>query len=177
MAAGACPKVLDNGWGRGERPLILVSWEEAKAYAAWLKRMTGKDYRLLTESEWEYAARAGNQGRYSFGDDQTQLGDYAWFQGNTSRTQPVGTKKPNAFGLYDMHGNVWQWVEDCYHSSYQGAPLDGSARIDQCLERHVIRGGSWFDFGDHLRSAFRGRDYIGDRFIFIGFRVGRTLTP
>jgi formylglycine-generating enzyme required for sulfatase activity len=114
VAAGACPKVSDNGWGGDDRPVIRLSWEVAKGYVTWLKQMTGKDYRLLSEAEWEYAARAGNQGRWSFGDDEAQLDDYARFPEN-SKTQPVAKKKPNAFGLYDMHGNVYQWVEDPYN--------------------------------------------------------------
>jgi hypothetical protein len=124
-AAGACLKVSDNGWGRDDRPVILVNWEDTKGYVTWLKRMTGKDYRLLSEAEWEYSARAGNRGRWSFGDDDSQLGDYAWFNANSDgKTQPVGKKKPNAFGLYDMHGNVDHWVEDPWHYYYDGAPLD-----------------------------------------------------
>src|SRR5262249_36672653 len=95
VAAGACPKVPDKGWGRGDRPVIEVSWEEAEGYVRWLKRMTGKDYRLLSEAEWEYAARAGNPGRWSFGDDEAQLGDYAWFSKNSKvKTEPVAKKRP-----------------------------------------------------------------------------------
>ena len=181
VAAGACPKVpdVDAGWGRGERPVVLVNWEEAKSYAAWLKRMTGKDYRLLSETEWEYAARAGNQGRWSFGDDEHQVHDYAWFRGNSSdQIHPVAKKKPSAFGLYDMHGNVWQWVEDCYHNSYQGAPSNGSQWVEGCSEdKRVVRGGSWFSTGDRVRSALRYRHRSYSHVDNVGFRVGRTLTP
>jgi formylglycine-generating enzyme required for sulfatase activity len=177
VTAGVCPKASDNGWGRGDRPVILVSWDDAKGYVAWLRRMTGKDYRLLTEAEWEYSARAGNQARYSFGDDETQLGDYVWYARNSeNKTQPVGTKKPNAFGLYDMDGNIWQWVEDCYLDSYQGAPSDGSARIEQCSTR-VVRGGAWGDDPRNLRSASRSMNRPVNRSNSLGFRVGRTLTP
>ncbi len=173
VAAGACPKVSDNGWGRGNRPVILVSWQEAKGYVTWLRRMTGKDYRLLTEAEWEYSARAGNQGRYSFGDDAAQLGDYAWYPGNSeSKTQPVAKKKPNAFGLYDMHGNVWQWVEDCYHKNYRGAPSDGSAWVDDCVgSGRVVRGGSWNYGPVFLRSASRAGNSTVLRDVHLGFRV------
>jgi formylglycine-generating enzyme required for sulfatase activity len=179
VAAHACPKVSDNGWGRGDRPVILVSWEEAKGYVTWLKRMTGKDYRLLSEAEWEYAARAGNQGRWSFGDDEAQLGDCAWFSSNSeSKTQPVAKKKPNAFGLYDMHGNVFQWVEDPYHDNYDGAPLDGSVWVQGAdASGRVLRGGSWSPFPVGLRSAFRFAVTTVFRNNFIGFRVARTLTP
>ena len=181
IAAGACPKVFDNGlaWAWGDQPVILVSWDEAKGYAAWLKRMTGKDYRLLSETEWEYAARAGNQGRWSFGDDEHQVHDYAWFRGNSSdQIHPVAKKKPSAFGLYDMHGNVWQWVEDCYHNSYQGAPSNGSQWVEGCSEdKRVVRGGSWFSTPDRVRSALRYRYSSYSHVDNVGFRVGRTLTP
>ena len=179
VAAGACPKVADNGWGRGDRPVILVSWEEAKRYVTWLKRITGKDYRLLSEAEWEYSARAGNQGRWSFGDDEFQLGDYAWFIRNSeNKTQPVAKKKPNAFGLYDMHGNVRQWVEDPYLNNYDLAPLDGSVwgpGVDADLR--VVRGGSWIYGPRELRSAGRIGYVTVDRDYGLGFRVARTLTP
>ena len=178
VAAGACPKAEDSGWGRDDRPLTNVSWDEAKIYSAWLAKQTGKPYRLLTEAEWEYAARAGNPGRYSFGDDETQLDEYAWFSKNSDgKTQPVGTKKPNAFGLYDMHGNVWQWVEDCYEESYSGAPTDGSAVTSTACGRRVLRGGSWSGEPDHLRSSNRNGFITLFRVGNVGFRVGRTLNP
>jgi formylglycine-generating enzyme required for sulfatase activity len=177
VAAAACPKVSDNQWGRGDRPVILVSWDEAKGYAAWLKRMTGKDYRLLSEAEWEYSARAGNQGRFSFGDDESQIGDYAWFTDNSEdKTQPVAKKKPNAFGLFDMHGNVYQMVEDPYHANYDGAPSDGSV-WGQGGDYRVVRGGSWLYDPGILRSAARVRGTTSGRGADGGFRVGRTLTP
>jgi formylglycine-generating enzyme required for sulfatase activity len=179
VAAGACPKVSDNGWGRGDRPVINVSWEEAKGYVAWLKLMTGKEYRLLSEAEWEYVARAGNRGRWSFGDDDSQLGSYAWFDQNSENaTQPVATRKPNAFGLYDMHGNVWQWVEDPYHDSYDGAPSDGSVwEQGGDAGRRVLRGSAWNGKPSYLRSASRSWFSAGGRFTDSGFRVARTLTP
>ncbi len=177
-ATGACPKADDSGWGRDDRPVTNISWDEAKLYSAWLAKQTGKPYRLLTEAEWEYAARAGNPGRYSFGDDATQLAEYGWFSMNSdSKTQPVGTKKPNAFGLYDMHGNVWQWVEDCYEESYSGAPTDGSAVTPDACTRRVLRGGSWSGEPDMLRSANRNGFITLFRIGNVGFRVGRTLQP
>jgi len=138
VAAGVCPEVRDSTWGRGDRPVINVTWEEAKQYVGWLSRVTGKKYGLLTEAEWEYAARAGRQTRFSFGDDEAGLDRYAWFHGNSEgRTQPVGRKKANAFGLYDVHGNVFEWVED-------GAPSDGSSWLkDGAPNRRVVRSGSW----------------------------------
>jgi formylglycine-generating enzyme required for sulfatase activity len=179
VAAGACPIISDNGWGRRDRPVINVSWEEAKGYVAWLKQVTGKDYRLLSEAEWEYSARAGNQGRWSFGDDETQLGDYAWFDQNSdNKTQPVARRKPNAFGLYDMHGNVWQWVEDPYHDNYDGAPSDGSVWEEGGdAGRRVLRGSAWNGKPGYLRSASRSWLSTGGRFTDSGFRVARTLTP
>src|SRR5215471_18014647 len=176
VATGACPKVPDKGWGRGDRPVIEVNWDDAKGYVTWLKRMTGKDYRLLSEAEWEYAARAANPGRWSFGDNEAQLGDYAWFNRNSDvKTQPVAKKKPNAFGLYDMHGNVWQWVEDPYHDSYAGAPSDGSV-WDQGADanRRVVRGGSRGNIPRYLRSAVRDGYAALNRYNDLGFRVGRT---
>ena len=179
VAAGACPKVSDYGWGRGDRPVILVTWEEAQGCVTWLKRMSLKDYRLLSEAEWEYAARAGAQGRWSFGDDETQLGEHAWFKENSEKkTQPVAKKKPNAFGLYDMHGNVLQWVEDPHHDNYNGAPSNGSVWIlGGNLSERVVRGGSWGNEPRYLRSAFRYGLATGYRLNTLGFRVGRRLTP
>jgi formylglycine-generating enzyme required for sulfatase activity len=124
-AARACAQVPDH-WGRGKMPVINVSWEDAKAYVGWLSEVTGKDYRLLTEAEWEYAARAGTTTRYFWGDDPA-TGDAncdgcggGWTR---EQTAPVGSFKPNAFGLHDMNGNVWEWVEDSWHETYDGAPL------------------------------------------------------
>lgn len=177
--AGGCPPVSDTQFGRGDRPVSGANWDEAKQYVAWLSRFTGKTYRLLSEAEWEYAARAGRATLYSFGDNPAALGDYGWFESNSEvTTHPVGEKKPNALGLYDMYGNVREWVEDRRHSTYEGAPTDGSAWTNGS-ERSFrgLRGGSFNDPPDELRSAYRlslGADY---RFIFNGFRIARTLTP
>src|SRR5262249_14598581 len=131
VAAGACDAARDSTWGRGDRPAINVTWDDAERYAAWLSGMTGKAYRLLSEAEWEYAARAGSETQFSFGDDDSRLGDYAWYFANSERkSQPVGGKAANAFGLHDMHGNVFEWVEDHWHESYEGAPSDGSAWLE-----------------------------------------------
>jgi formylglycine-generating enzyme required for sulfatase activity len=131
-------------------------------------------------AEREYSARAGNQGRRSFGDDETHLGDYAWFKPNSQgKTQPVAKKKPNAFGLYDMHGNVSQFVEDPYRRNYERAASDGAARThDGEASRRVSRGGSWYDdLPGSLRSTSRNWNSTDDRFNVVGFRVGRALAP
>jgi formylglycine-generating enzyme required for sulfatase activity len=141
--------------------------------------MTGKDYRLLSEAEWEYAARAGSQERWSFGGDEVQLGDYAWYNRNSQyKTHPVSKKKPNALGLYDMHGDVSQWVEDPYHVGYDGAPLDGSVwRQGGDESNRVVRGGHYADDSRLVRSASRDRFPIGYRGTVVSIRVARTLTP
>jgi formylglycine-generating enzyme required for sulfatase activity len=178
VVAGACPMVSDNAWGRDDRPVILVSWDEAKQYADWLSKLTGKEYRLLSEAEWEYAARAGNSGKWSFGDKEEEIDKHAWYLSNAgSKTQPVAKKKPNAFGLHDMHGNIWEWVEDPWHDSYESAPNDGRAWLQGGdLSRRVLRGGSWDSIPDFLRSAFRLRNHAANRIGSVGFRVGRTLS-
>jgi formylglycine-generating enzyme required for sulfatase activity len=172
-------KPFDQGWGRADRPVIDVSWEDATAYAKWLSERTGQLYRLPTEAEWEYAARAGSTSAYSFGDDPSLLGEYAWWGINSgNKTHPVGKKKPNAWGLYDMHGNVWEWVEDDYHRDYVGAPYDGSAWIDQPRgANRVIRGGSWlFNDASICRSAGRSFSSPDNRMHNLGFRLARSVS-
>ena len=169
----------DSGWGRGRRPVIYVSWDDAVAYAKWLSKRTGKRYRLPTEAEWEYATRAGTATRWSFGDQESHLGNSAWFSGNSGyQPHPVGEKEPNPWGLYDMHGNVWEWVEDCWHESYKGAPTDGTAWREEgggdCGQR-VVRGGSWHDVLEYLRSATRGRYGADGRDDGLGFRLAQDL--
>ena len=169
----------DRGWGRGGRPVNNVSWEDAQAYAAWLSDETGEDYRLPSESEWEYAARAGSATRYSWGRDIGR--NRANCNGCGSRwdsdgTSPVGSFAANGWGLYDMHGNVWEWVEDCWHENYAGAPRDGSAWTSGgSCGRRVLRGGSWLYIPAFLRSANRNFFVAGARVGGFGFRVSRTL--
>ena len=157
-------------------PVEQVSWNDAQEFAQRLSQKTGKQYRLPSEAEWEYAARAGRNAKWSFGDSQYQLGDYAWFSANSqNKTQRVAQKRPNAFGLYDMHGNVWEWVQDCWHDKYSGAPTDGSAWMTVCNERgQVLRGGSWGYGPEDLRSASRGWYAPEDRGSD-GLRLARTL--
>ena len=165
-----------------QNPVEKVSWDDAQAFCQKLSQITGKTYRLPTEAEWEYACRAGTTTRYYFGDNANQLGDYAWYGGNSQQTtHPVGQKRPNGWGLYDMSGNVWEWCEDNWHDNYIGAPTDGSAwLINDNDNRSLLRGGSWGYYPLFCRSAFRifliRRVYRNDTF---GFRVvcvfGRTL--
>lgn len=176
VAGGGCrrnPKPDDLGWGRGRRPVLSVSWADAQDFVRWLSQRTGQDYRLPSEAEWEYAARAGTTTPYWTG--PVIRTDQANFNTGPQRTYPVGSYPPNAFGLFDMVGNVWQWVADCYEPDYNGAPKDGSAWTAQsCLERD-LRGGSWIDIPRYLRSAQRYKllySVAGDS---ISFRVARTL--
>jgi len=172
-------------------PVVCVNWGDAKAYVGWLSRKAGKDYRLPSEAEWEYMARAGSTAKYGFGDAESSLCAYgnaadrdtsfSWknkscSDGYGERTAPAGSFKPNAFGVYDTIGNVWEWVEDCWHGSYQGAPSDGSAWTTggQC-GRRVLRGGSWVDVPWLARTALRNWVSTVDRGYDYGFRVARTF--
>jgi formylglycine-generating enzyme required for sulfatase activity len=172
----------DESWGKSNRPVINVSWFDTKEYVAWLAKKTDKTYRLLTESEWEYAARAGSRAEYTWGDEIGR--DRANCDGCNQRahkqTTPVGSYPPNSFGLHDMQGNVWEWVEDCYEQGYYvRVTTDGSARSSSPANcsRRTIRGGSWIDNSHALRSAFRMGGYPHERSFIRGFRVARTLNP
>ena len=168
----------DSGFGRDRYPVVNVSWEEATEYAKWLSRVTGKSYRLLTETEWEYAARSGGKEEiWSGTSDESKLAEYAVFK-SQSGTAQVGTKKPNGLGLYDMSGNVWEWVEDCWHENYSGAPTDGTAwgkeNGGDCGQR-VIRGGSWGGTPEYLRASYRAGFDAGNRNYVIGFRLAQDI--
>ncbi len=188
VAGGGCNgyRPEDQGWGRGKQPVINVSWNDAKAYIAWLSNKTGKTYRLLSESEWEYTARAGTATPFWWGSSISTSqanydGDYTYNNGpkgeDRQRTVPVDSFAANPFGLYNVHGNVYQWVEDCYHDSYAGAPVDGTAVTTGDCSRRVLRGGSWYLNPRILRAANRfwlDPDYRNGS---DGFRLARTLNP
>ena len=181
-SAGGCGghRPDDEGWGRDSRPVIDVSWEDAQAYVAWLSRETGYEYRLPSESEWEYAARAGTETARYWGDGigrNRANCDGCGSRWDDAMTAPVGSFAPNGWGLHDMLGNVWEWTEDCWNGSYAGAPADGSAWTSGDCGYRVLRGGSWDDRPRNLRSAYRGWNSSGDRSNDIGFRVVRTLAP
>lgn len=185
VATGGCShKPKDEGWGRGRRPVIHVSWQDAQQYVQWLSNKTGKPYRLLTEAEWEYAYRAGTttpfytgscinpdqanyEGNYDYNNCGAKTGEYR------EKTIEVGSFKANAFGLHDMAGNVWEWVQDCYNHSYAGAPGDGKAWTGGECKSRVLRGGSWNYFPYFLRAAVRIKNAPVNRGNFFGFRVAR----
>lgn len=170
------PLPKDEGWGRESRPVINVFWDDAKAYVQWLSQQTGHRYRLPTEAEWEYAARSGGKDETWAGtSDESQLKNYAVY--DVGRTEPVGSKKPNELNLFDMSGNVWEWVEDCEHD-YNSAPTDGSAWLKgnggNCSQR-VLRGGSWFNKLVNLRVSGRFRYDAVYRGSGIGCRLAQDL--
>ena len=181
VSGGGCNghRPNDRGWGgRGRRPVINVSWEDARAYVAWLSRETGQRYRLLSEAEWEYVARAGTTTKYWWGDEtgQNRANCYGCgSQWDSEQTAPVGSFRPNAFGLHDVHGNVWEWVQDCWNGNYAGAPGDGRAWEMGDCSRRVLRGGSWYVEPWYLRSALRIRGTAGNRGSGSGFRIARSL--
>jgi formylglycine-generating enzyme required for sulfatase activity len=157
-----------------------VSWDDAKEYVAWLSRITNKTYRLLTEAEWEYAARAGTVSQFSTGSAITA--DEANFQPHGNRnaeyrqeTTRVGSFAPNPWGIYDMHGNVWEWVEDNWHENYTGAPNSGDIWQGGDFAYRVLRGGSWYSLAPDVRSTSRRRDLPDYRSAEFGFRIARTL--
>ena len=162
-----------------KRPVESVSWEDTQVFIKKLNELTGKGYRLLTEAEWEYAARGGNRGRgykYAGGNKLKEVG---WYEENShGETKAVGQKKPNELGLYDMSGNVREWVEDHWHADYQGAPTDGSAWVDR--EQGVVRvsrGGSWTSGARRCRVSYRSYNIPTLRSILVGFRLGLSLQP
>ena len=192
---GGCDGLIPDheGWGRGRRPVINVSWREARSHAEWLSRETGEAYRLPSEAEWEYVARAGTEAarywgetdaaqcRHANGADAAALQEYPdWVTASCSdgysETAPVGSFQPNAFGLYDVLGNVWEWTLDCWKERYSGAPVDGSAWASGDCGDRVSRGGSWMNVAGRVRSASRARDPAEEfRSEAGGFRVVRII--
>jgi formylglycine-generating enzyme required for sulfatase activity len=178
----------------GNHPAVCVSWTDAKAYVQWLSQTTGKTYRLLSEAEFEYIARAGSNARFGFGDDPASLckfvngadraakatglpADAAYLNCSDGFpfTAPVGSLEANAFGLYDVIGNVWEWTEDCFYGDYATASLDSAARVDSACTSRAVRGGDWFSAEASLRPAVRAKANVEARHDDIGFRVARTL--
>jgi formylglycine-generating enzyme required for sulfatase activity len=189
-AEGGCTtKPGDEGWGRGRHPVINVSWPDAVQYTAWLSKKTGKAYRLLSEAEWEYAARGVSkisEPHTPFSTGATINYRQANYDANFTyasgpqglyrqKTLDVGSFPRNAFGLHDMHGNAWEWVQDCYKPSYEGAPADGSPVISSDCSLHILRGGSWNYYPRLLRSAYRYATAPEVRINNAGFRVARYL--
>jgi len=189
-AEGACKhQPGDETWGRGKRPAINVSWHDATQFVAWLSRKTGKAYRLPTEAEWEYAARGVTKASephppFSTGSSINYKqanydANFVYADGKMGvyrqKTVDVGTFRANAFGLYDMHGNVWEWVGDCYRDSYKGAPTDGSAVTGSDCSLRILRGGAWNYYPQLLRSAYRYATAPEIRLDMVGFRVARSL--
>lgn len=196
-----CDRLGDQGYGRGRKPVINASWEDAQGYIRWLNLMTSghraRPYRLLTEAEWEYAARAGAATAYPWGKDARRTCEfanvmtvgtneaYSSFVGDAPatcedghmETAPAGSFKPNAFGLSDMHGNVWEWVEDCYRPTLLDQPATGTPSLSGDCTKRVLRGGSWYVGPATLRSAFRLNYVTSGRHIDFGFRVARSLAP
>jgi formylglycine-generating enzyme required for sulfatase activity len=175
----------DQGWGRGRRPAINVSWKDAQAYCAWLSDRTGQPYHLPSEAEWEYACRAGTTTPFWTGAtisirQANYNGNHTYGSGRMGKyrkqTTPVDTFEANPWGLSDMHGNVWEWCEDCWNDSYDGAPKDPSAWMQGDCAGRVVRGGAWDDRPGSLRSANRSGLKPDSRIFHLGFRVSRTLT-
>jgi len=178
VTAGRCKfRPDDRGWGRGNRPVINVSWVDAKEFTSWLSERTGKNYRLPTEAEWEYAARGGTNTTFWWGRavEVRQANCRECAPGGSAQTFPVGSFKANPFGIYDTAGNVAEWVEDCWNDSYRGAPQNGSAwTAGQCSLR-VLRGGAFDSQAKYLGSAARFRYDADVRYFANGFRVARDL--
>lgn len=168
------PMPADMGWGRGNRPVINISWQDAQDYCKWLCSVNGWGYRLPSEAEWEYTARSQTNTAYFWGTLTEPT--HANHQLYVGKTSPVGSYPANPFGIHDMQGNTWEWVQDCWHANYQNAPSDHQAweHNGNCEER-VLRGGSWNDRPRYLRAAYRVKDYATTRRNFYGIRIARSL--
>jgi formylglycine-generating enzyme required for sulfatase activity len=185
LAGGCQHKPDDNGWGRGNRPVINVSWNDAQHYVRWLRVRTGNPYRLPSEAEWEYVARAGADTAYWWGGLASRTyanhgkneccGGAAVEADKWLHTAPVGSFPANGFNIHDTIGNVWEWVQDCWNKDYSGAPSDGSEWNAGSCGKRAIRGGSWDSRPGMIRSANRGWGRVDERFNYLGFRVVRSL--
>lgn len=176
----------NEGWGSADRPVINVSWKDAQGYAAWLSRKTGRRYRLLSEAEYEYAARAGTGTLFWWGDSISTAqanyhGEFTYAGGPKGvyrhKTLPVKSFEPNPWGLYQVHGNVATWTTDCWVDNYNNAPVDGSARTTGNCKFRVLRGGSWYDYPQSLRVAVRLIMEPRLRKNYVGFRLATELCP
>lgn len=199
VADGKCPPASDDGDGRGDRPVYNVNWSDAQSYAAWLSAGTGKSYRLPTEAEWEYAARGRTTTAWFWGPAEDSAGStkacrfanthdetskdahpmYVWSHHKCTdgfaEIAPVGRFERNPFGLHDILGNLREWVQDCHHAGYQGAPTDGSAWNEASCEKRIVRGGAWIDGASTSRSAYRHPEDQGFRNYQVGIRIARDL--
>ena len=177
-AHGGCRGDVSAGWGRDQQPVINVTWQDAKRYVEWLSSVTGEPYRLLSEAEWEYAAGAGKSTLYFFGNDDAMLDQYSWYGVNAqNQAHAVGTtKKANQFRLSDMYGNVAEWVEDCYHDGYRGAPSDGLPWTTGDCAHRVVRGGYWLSRAAALRSTSRDWAHFDQGADSTGLRIARSLS-
>jgi len=192
ISDGGCTyRPIDQGWGRGNRPVIDVSYQHiTEQFIPWLNKTTGQTFRLPTEAEWEYAARAGSTTKYAWGNEidcsQAQYGRYGLTEANKlvrecgksyHGTVKVKSFSPNSYGLYDMNGNAWELVEDCYHESYNGAPSDGSAWLSGgCTFDRVLRGGGWYTPAIYLRSSDRNGISAIQHDQHVGFRLAQDLS-
>ena len=176
---GGCARVPDDHkWGKGRRPVMNITWFETQPFVEWLSKKTGHTYRLPTEAEWEYAARGGTTTEFWWGDKiGVNLANCRDCKSQWSKkgSAPVGSFAPNPFGLYDVHGNEWEWLEDCWTPNYKGAPTDGSARLDGDCKSRVMRSGSWYYFSKNSRSAWRFKNDARVKSYGIGMRVVREL--
>jgi len=166
------PKHQRSEWSKGDdAPVAEVSWDEAKKYCVWLAEESGRPIRLPSEAEWECACRAGSDGEFTFGDDEEDLSEYAWYdESSEGRAHAVATKRPNRWGLFDLHGNVWEWCEDSWHDSYDDAPTDGTPWVHEGTPPRVSRGGCWDDPAVGGRSALRDAYHPTGRSWLLGFR-------
>ena len=170
VADGGCSYVPDDeGHGRGDRSAFNLSWEDAEKFAAWISRRLQRECRLPSEAQWEYAARGGTQTAYFFGDDASRIGDYVARGGDYPTA--VEARQPNKYGLYSMAGGVAEWVADCWHRDYKGAPSDGSAWLEGTCKARSVRGGIWDASAWYMRSARRSAMTPANRYNYVGFRL------